>query len=231
MSCYKHSDKKSVCACGKCGKWLCEDCAIEIGGRVLCKQCLEAAIDEKGYYAEKGAEPNVNPYSAGYPHTHECSEYYRNEEARPARGRVPGTLGLVITSCILPGVGYMYLGLLKRGLFCLSSFFLLAYLSGFFNAPIFGMAIVVLWFGCFFDGLRKRRLLLEGETVEDGVGDIVEILKKHKVIVGIALLFGVFSGISHRMLPLAVGHIGIGSLMPLFLIGAGVYVFIKILRK
>lgn len=42
MQCYNHPELAAVAACAGCGKGVCETCAVEVGGRVYCKQCLAA---------------------------------------------------------------------------------------------------------------------------------------------------------------------------------------------
>lgn len=40
MKCYKHSDIDAVGACTSCGHFVCEDCKIEINGKIICKECV-----------------------------------------------------------------------------------------------------------------------------------------------------------------------------------------------
>jgi hypothetical protein len=42
MQCYNHPELAAVAACAGCGKGVCESCAVEMEGRVYCKQCLAA---------------------------------------------------------------------------------------------------------------------------------------------------------------------------------------------
>jgi hypothetical protein len=44
MQCYNHPESGAVAACASCGKGVCETCAVEVGGRVYCKQCLAAGL-------------------------------------------------------------------------------------------------------------------------------------------------------------------------------------------
>jgi hypothetical protein len=46
-SCFHHESKKAVNACTFCGKFLCALCAAELGGDVLCPECLIAG-ERKG---------------------------------------------------------------------------------------------------------------------------------------------------------------------------------------
>lgn len=40
--CFFHPDRRAVVPCGECGRFLCALCDLEIEGRHLCPQCLEA---------------------------------------------------------------------------------------------------------------------------------------------------------------------------------------------
>ena len=46
MKCFYHSDKDAVGMCSQCGKACCRDCIEDIGGALLCKDCLTSAVEE-----------------------------------------------------------------------------------------------------------------------------------------------------------------------------------------
>ena len=70
-----------------------------------------------------------------------------------------------------PGAGYMYLGLIKRGLSAMICFFFLAFLfaSGLSGPFLFLVAasIVAGYFACIFDSFHIWRRMNGGEEVED----------------------------------------------------------------
>ena len=178
MNCRKHPARTAINTCGECGDWLCEECTAEVSGRVYCIPCLQ-----KKWSREHGHDPeNFLPPPPPYPHTH-------------ARGHVPGepypkhvSWGLLFVFSFLPGLNYMYEGLIKRGLFAMISFFLTTYLAGMFGEPMFGFAIAVLWFASFFDGFRIRRILNAGVAVPDNVDDITDFFKAHKAAIILFIL-------------------------------------------
>ncbi len=43
MQCYKHPEAEAVGACTTCGKAVCEACAIDVGGKIQCRDCLAQA--------------------------------------------------------------------------------------------------------------------------------------------------------------------------------------------
>lgn len=41
MNCYQHTDRESVGTCTSCGRAICNDCAVEMQGKLVCRVCLE----------------------------------------------------------------------------------------------------------------------------------------------------------------------------------------------
>ncbi|TKJ28914.1 MAG: hypothetical protein CEE40_10340 [Chloroflexi bacterium B3_Chlor] len=42
MNCYTHPDTDAVATCTECGKALCGTCAIDVAGKICCRECLES---------------------------------------------------------------------------------------------------------------------------------------------------------------------------------------------
>ncbi len=59
MNCYVHSDRSVVAACVGCGKFICEECRIEVQNKNYCKACVNELVRESKEKAEK-AENNAN---------------------------------------------------------------------------------------------------------------------------------------------------------------------------
>lgn len=57
MKCYSHPEVEAVAACTTCGKALCESCAINVGGRISCQQCLSEPPTRRG----TGSLGQMNP--------------------------------------------------------------------------------------------------------------------------------------------------------------------------
>ena len=68
MECHNHPDREAVANCSFCGKAICPECSVEIGGNVYCKDCLndiiaktmvqeEAMADSPKETVEKVEEP------------------------------------------------------------------------------------------------------------------------------------------------------------------------------
>lgn len=46
MKCHYHEDRESANNCAICGKPICSECGMEIGGNILCKECVNALISD-----------------------------------------------------------------------------------------------------------------------------------------------------------------------------------------
>ena len=42
MNCNMHPDREAVGTCTSCGKFICSDCAVEVQGKLVCRECLSA---------------------------------------------------------------------------------------------------------------------------------------------------------------------------------------------
>ena len=169
MNCRYHPTRTAVNTCSMCGDWLCDECTADAGGRIYCGSCLQ-----KYWAQEHTAPPKAYPY---HPARHECG---RNVSF--------GVL-LFFSICMPPGVNYMYEGLIKRGLFFLSSFFLTIYLLASLRIPVFAFLIPIMYITCIFDAFRTRKRLIAGESVPDSVDDILGFIRKYKTSIIIFLLF------------------------------------------
>lgn len=70
---------------------------------------------------------------------------------------------------LIPGAGFMYNGLYKKGLSFIVIWFLLINLNGFLGMYMFLPALLVpIWFYCFFKTFEVNRKVRRGEYVEDG---------------------------------------------------------------
>ena len=170
MNCRNHPTRAAVNTCSQCGDWLCEECTADVGGRIYCASCLQKywAYDQPA--APKSPPPAYHPVYAEHPK------------------RVSFGLLLFFTICMPPGVNYMFEGLIKRGLFILSSFFLSIYFASVMNEPIFGFITAIMWITCAFDAFNIRRRLNAGEKVPDSVDDLLGFIKKYKTAIIIVFM-------------------------------------------
>ncbi|MDR0958705.1 MAG: hypothetical protein LBM16_05790 [Clostridiales bacterium] len=90
---------------------------------------------------------------------------------------------LLFCMSVLPGIGYMYLGLIKRGLFFLSVFFGGIYAAGQFGMDFLVPCLAIMYFAVLFDSFKKRAKLENGEFVPDNIDEIKEFFYRHKTII------------------------------------------------
>jgi len=222
MQCVNHPTREGVNTCCECGAWLCDECTIEAGGRLFCKKCLQRAI---------GGSPATREDDA--PRATACH----------AKHHVNILLLLIFSA--LPGANYMYEGLIKRGLFAMTSFFVLVSVTSVLHMPLLGVLICILWFTSFFDGIHIRRKINSGVCVDDSVEDIISFVKRNKtgiiIFAAVFLVLGFFSGSGYYGYHVTPGYMarqvgGMGrfafrELIPLALFAIGVYFLVKMFRR
>ena len=188
MQCRNHPEENGVNTCNQCGSWLCDKCSFERGGRIFCPSCAaQQATGGSGTYTKESVHPTVEHVS---------------------RSISWGLLFLFSVVIPLPGLNYMYLGLIKRGLVAMSAFFGTIYLSTQFGGGglwplgmLFVFAIPVLWLACTFDGFRIRARINAGETVTDNVDEIVAFIRRNgKLLIGL-LIFLLLANTIGAVLP------------------------------
>ena len=171
MACVNHFDRNGVNTCCQCGEWLCEACSIDVDDKIVCKTCIAKNIGKQQPVAKPAARPASRPYYSG--------------------------IILVILAFVPPfaGIGYMYMGLIKRGLFAMSAVFGIIYvLASVPRSGLLALLFPIIWFACLFDTLEKKRLLNSGVHVRDDVGDIVAWIKKYKIPLFLVTVFFFASG-------------------------------------
>ena len=104
----------------------------------------------------------------------------------PRPRRHIGGLWIFMLSC-LPGLNYMAMGLIKRGLFFMSAFFGIIFLMSTMHSLVFPLTI--LFFASMFDSQSKRRRINNGEYVPDDIDDIIRFVKKYKTLLIAAATF------------------------------------------
>ncbi|MDR1532809.1 MAG: hypothetical protein LBS62_11635 [Clostridiales bacterium] len=223
MYCVNHNDRTAVNTCSKCGAWLCSECSLEIDNRYVCKNCVAEAMRASESYGPAGPRRPEIPVTEG--------------------GRRHFSWGLLFLFSVFgpPGISYMYLGLIKRGLFVLSAFFAAAFLTATFSEPILGFVIAIIYFGAIFDSFNKRRLLNAGINVPDSVEDYLGFIKRYAIpiiiVIGIVIGLNALNGVGYflnRAFRDGYGtfyysrHSGISFGLALLV---GLFLLIKFLRK
>lgn len=112
--------------------------------------------------------------------------------------------GLVFLFSLFPGAGYMYLGLMNRGIQIMAAFFLaLALPDIFFNNFIFQSLAIIIYVYNIFDAQNQAILYNSGEGKDLGFID-KEFIKKHQNVIGLIIIaigvWGIISQIFNQYL-------------------------------
>ena len=188
MQCRNHPTENGVNTCNQCGSWLCDRCSFERGGRIFCPSCASQQAT--------GASASSSGLADGsMPH-------------HPGRNISWGLLFLFSIIIPLPGLNYMFLGLIKRGLVAMLAFFGVLYIAiQFFSGGtwqlglLFILLIPVLLLACVFDGFRLRNRINAGEVVTDNIDDIVAFIRRNRVMLTGFLLLLVAVNVVGGVLP------------------------------
>ena len=220
MSCYYHKDSEAISTCCNCGKFICDPCMVEIDERVYCKPCVGEIMKKNtrhssqrprhNYSANSGEYSNNYEFRSTYDthepagHTHNHGPSHPNSYAHgknfpppPPYTRRPRRYSGFITflASLIPGMGHVYLGLIKRGMFFLSSLFLSCYLLTIFHSVAFAFMVALIALISFFDAFRIRNLLNSGTKVEDDFEDILGFIKKYYIYILIIFALELFRNI------------------------------------
>ena len=181
MKCKNHPEENGVNTCNECGCWLCERCTFERTGRLFCPSCAAQQVGSDGPVE---AEPLCYSQRKSW-----------------------GLLFLFSVIIPLPGLNYMYLGLIKRGLVAMSALFGIIYMAIILNGgltALFVFAIPVLILTCIFDGFKLLSRINAGEEVSDNIDDITSFIRRNRVAITGFLLILLAINIVGGVLPWVV---------------------------
>jgi len=132
----------------------------------------------------------------------------------------------------------MYMGLIKRGLFVMTAFFLSIYMANIFT--FFGFVIPGVVITSFFDGLRLRRKFIAGEPVSDDINDLKIFFAANKFpilgLIGLLIVMEMLQNTA-RWLHIGAARVGIhgGGLsqgvVAIAAIALGIYFLSKLGKK
>lgn len=148
MNCSNHFENKATNTCNVCGRWFCQDCVLEVDGRIYCKSCLKSKLlenEKKESFYKKPMEKQPNDF-------------------------------ISLICSLIPGVGQMYLGFIKRGILIMLLFIAL---SKSFLEPF----SIILWAFSLFDTFKLKNNLQKGIYIEDNIKDMVDFVKSNKIII------------------------------------------------
>ncbi|MGI6648852.1 MAG: LIM domain-containing protein [Bacillota bacterium] len=126
MSCIYHPSAPEVEHCHSCRQPICSSCTVSVNGQIYCRSCATSALGKSSQSTEAS---------------------WVQLEPGQSKSR-----GLALLLSIIPGGGYMYLGLMNRGLQTLLIFVGTIFLSEVLNLDFLnGLVIPVLMLYTIFD--------------------------------------------------------------------------------
>ena len=155
-------------------------------------------------------------------------QYEDERPTRPVGRNTSWGLLLTFSCCFPPGVNYMYMGMIKRGLAALSAFFCAIYIASLGLGPLgvlFGFAVPVLWLAIIFDGFQLRRRILAGEPIHDNIDDIAAFVKRNKRPIILFVLAVAGLSLLSAIIPF------MGRILPILIVVWGLHVLLKKPRK
>jgi len=215
MRCYSHSEREANAVCVSCGKFICDECKVDIHGKNMCKKCLQ----------ELTSPTFKNPVKKwlGFSENEKSEKCKGNkasiksEDKRGTKNNESSrsTFILAILSFFAPlGFNYLYLGLKKKAMFFLAAYtlsYLLIFpivagvhaITMFIVPSVFMLAFRIV---IFHDSLKIKEKLDDGIEVLDGPEAIKEFYNSNIVLItitgymfAIAIFKSIFGGVMGNM--------------------------------
>lgn len=155
MNCVNHPGKESIDKCCLCGDFYCEECMVTLEDRYYCKDCLTARVSARSFSAERLSDDTSLP---------EKQRSYQEQEMMPEKK----SRFWAFLFSIIPGVGYLYLGLMNRGLQTMILFFGSIFVASFIGFDqLMALVVPVVMFYTIFDTQQLVKIINSGTSPED----------------------------------------------------------------
>ncbi|MCF8012388.1 MAG: B-box zinc finger protein [Clostridiales bacterium] len=207
MKCINHPDRDAETLCCDCKEPLCSECSYKIGNSTYCYRCLEKTVET--------VEDNNN-----------------NIKNDPNKSRF-----IAFLLSLMPGLGYMYLGLMKKGLETLILFFGTIFVSSIIHlGELVSFVLPVLFFYSVFDTQNLLSKMKNGIYVAD-----ISLLRwedwgsknisRNSIIAYGLIGLGVVALLNNVMPFVYHNYILERILPPVIIIGLGVYILYRNKRR
>jgi|GEM_PF-6171099 len=125
-----------------------------------------------------------------------------------------------------PGINYIYLGLVKRGLLFIAAFLMATYITIETWSIVSLAAMFIIFATSFIDGFIKKGKMLLGVEVNDGIEDIKAFLVRRKALIVPLIIFSIIiTIIQHMIFALVRGVLGLLGFLLESLFGVIVLLF------
>lgn len=204
MQCINHAAKEAVATCALCGKNYCPECLVSLDDKAYCRRCLAEKMNGTGETAK--TKPVLAP------------------------GEKKSRFWAFVFS-VLPGVGYLYLGLMNKGLQTMLLFFGSIFVAGFIGLEeIFALVVPVVVFYSIFDTQQQVKTINEGLPVEDRqYFDLKQIPYTHNWLGYALIVLGVLALLNN--LPFYYPYWVKRLIPPFMIIGLGILILYRNMRK
>lgn len=206
MKCINHPEQEQVADCKLCGGLYCEECLVSLNGTNYCKKCLTEKLSGQSSSVSGNSVPVIGPKSRFW----------------------------AFVFSLIPGVGYLYLELMNRGLQTMLLFFGSIFISSFINfEQIMALVVPVVMFYSIFDTQQLVKKMNSEEQVGDRPLFDLKAITFNQSWIGYGLivigLLALLNGVLPRYLPI-LGFIR--SIMPsILIIGTGLLILYRNTRK
>lgn len=210
MKCLNHSNAEAAGICGCCQNHFCEECLVKLGTASYCKSCVEKSITGKGVKEESGVS-GVSPIKTGQRKSRFWAFLFSG----------------------IPGAGYMYLGLMNRGLQTMIIFFGAIFVAAFIDfGQIMALVAPVVVFYSIFDTQQAVQAINYGIPVEDKtLFDIKQISFDQRWFGYALIILGSLAVLNNVMPHFSFWPEIRRMLAPLLIIGLGAVILYRSTRK
>lgn len=222
MNCAVHQETPAVAYCRTCGTALCAACKRDVRGVIYCENCLAQRLQDVMPPAGAPA-PSAMPTGGATP-----------VMVVPSSGPNPA-LAAVLAAFFPFGVGAVYCAQYAKGLAHMLIFALLVWgasSGGDAQSTLFGFGIAFFYFYQIVDSYRSAKALQLGQPAPDpfGLGEVLgsgSSVKIANVPTGALILIALGVLFLLGNLGLFRFHVFSAIVIPLLLIGLGVWMFVR----
>lgn len=137
---------------------------------------------------------------------------------------------LVFLLSMIPGVGYLYLGLMRRGLQAMVIFYGTIFIAAALNfGQITAFVLPVAFFYTVFDTLQLLKRINDGQKVEDTLLFEMEALESRHLLLGYGFIFLGVIALAGNLLPQSYAyHYYMRKIIPpVLILGLGIYILYR----
>lgn len=155
-----------------------------------------------------------------------CLESKMAGTSTSGEGRKRPFLAFILS--LVPGLGYLYLGLMRRGLQTMVIFY-----GAIFIAAVLGSGLItalvlpVIFFYTVFDTLQMLKSINEGQRVEDKLLFEMDFLESKHALLGYGLIILGVVALAGNLMPHSFNYYMGKIIPPVLILGLGIYILYR----